>query len=121
MEAFSHLENEELKKYIYPRIERNLSKTVWEENLKVYHRMVAGLLESGRVDSPLWIKLEDYIMKNLGMEYSLKTITGIFSCFALAQRGSDVFFQMIQKAIYLGHWYAYDLKHSILPGYEQTG
>ena len=60
-------------------------------------------------------------MKNLGMEYSLKTITDIFTCYAQARRGSDVFFQMLQKAIYLGHWYYYDLKHKILPGYDQTG
>jgi hypothetical protein len=43
-------------------------------------------------------------MKNLGMEYSLKTITDIFTSYALAQKGTDVFYQMIQKAIYLGHW-----------------
>jgi|688.fasta_scaffold2760613_1 hypothetical protein len=60
-------------------------------------------------------------MKNLGMEYSLKVITDIFICYALARKGSDVFFQMIQKAIYLGHWYDYELKHKILPGYDQTG
>jgi len=46
-------------------------------------------------------------MRNLGMDYSLKTITDIFTAYALAQRGSDMFFQMIQKAIYLGHWYNY--------------
>ena len=60
-------------------------------------------------------------MKNLGIEYSLKTITDIFTCYALARRGSDVFFQMLQKAIYLGHWYSHELKHKILPGYDQTG
>jgi len=60
-------------------------------------------------------------MKNLGMEYSLKTITDIFTCYALARKGSDIFFQMIQKAIYLGHWYSYELKHKLLPGYDQTG
>jgi hypothetical protein len=41
--------------------------------------------------------------------------------YALAQKGTDVFYQMLQKAIYLGHWYDYDLKHKILPGYDQTG
>jgi|JI6StandDraft_1071083.scaffolds.fasta_scaffold329141_2 hypothetical protein len=42
-------------------------------------------------------------------------------CYALAGKGSDKFFQMIQKAIYLGHWYDYEVKHKILPGYDQTG
>ena len=60
-------------------------------------------------------------MRNLGMDYSLKTITDIFSAYALAHKGSDIFFQMIQKAIYLGHWYNYELKHRILPGYDQPG
>lgn len=60
-------------------------------------------------------------MKNLGMEYELKTLTDIFTCYAIAHKGSDQFFQMIQKAIYLGHWYNYELKHKILPGYNQTG
>jgi len=55
------------------------------------------------------------------MQYSLKTITDIFTCYALAGKGSDVFFQMLQKAIYLGHWYDFDIKHKILPGYDQTG
>ena len=55
------------------------------------------------------------------MEYSLKTLTGIFTSYALARKGSDIFFQQPQKAIYLGHWYNHDLKHKILPGYEQTG
>lgn len=55
------------------------------------------------------------------MEYSLKTLTDIFTCYALAHKGTDTFYQMIQKAIYLGHWYDYDLKHKILPGYDQTG
>lgn len=89
--------------------------------MKTYKRMVVGLLESGRVGSPLWDKLEDFIMRNLGMEYSLKTITDIFTSFALARKGSDTFFQMLQKAIYLGHWHDYELKHKILPGYDQTG
>lgn len=60
-------------------------------------------------------------MKNLGMDYSLKTITDIFTSYALAGRGTDVFYQMIQKAICLGHWYNYDFKHKILPGYDQNG
>lgn len=60
-------------------------------------------------------------MKNLSMEYSLKTITDIFISYALAQKGTDIFYQMIQKAIYLGHWYNYDYKHKILPGYDQPG
>ena len=55
------------------------------------------------------------------MEYSLKTITDVFVCFAMARKGSDKFFQMLQKAIYLGHWHDYEMKHKILPGYEQTG
>ena len=55
------------------------------------------------------------------MEYSLKTITDIFISYALAQKGTDVFYQMIQKAIYLGHWYDYDYKHKIVPGYDQPG
>lgn len=55
------------------------------------------------------------------MEYSLKTITDIFMCYSLAQKGSDQFYQMLQKAIYLGHWYNHDFKHRILPGYDQTG
>lgn len=55
------------------------------------------------------------------MDYSLKTITDIFISYALARKGSDRFFQMIQKAISLGHWYNYELKHKILPGYDQTG
>ena len=63
-----------------------------------------GLLESGRVESPLWDKLENMILRNLGMSYSLKTITDVFMCYALARKGSDMFFQMIQKVIYLGHW-----------------
>jgi hypothetical protein len=89
--------------------------------MKVYQRMVVGLLESGRVESPLWDRLEDLILKNLGMEYSLKTITDIFTCYALAQQGSHRFFQTVQKVIYLGHWFEYEFKHRILPGYDQTG
>ena len=86
-----------------------------------YQRITVGLLENQRFQSKLWDKLEDHILKNLSMEYSLKTITDIFTSYALAQKGSDVFYQMLQKTIYLGHWYAYDLKHTILPGYDQTG
>ena len=55
------------------------------------------------------------------MEYELRTITDIFVSYALAGKGSDKFFQMLQKVIYLGHWYNYELKHKILPGYEQPG
>lgn len=89
--------------------------------MKTYQRLVVGLLESGRIESPLWDRLEDFILKNLGMEYSLKSITDIFMCYALAKKGSDKFFQMLQKTIYLGHWYNYEIKHKILPGYDQTG
>lgn len=86
-----------------------------------YQRITSALLEGGRLESTLWDKLEDHILTNLGMEYSLKTITDIFSCYALAGKGSDVFFQQIQKAIYLGHWFNYDFKHKLLPGFSQTG
>lgn len=86
-----------------------------------YQRITVGLLENQRFESKLWDKLEDHILKNLGMEYSLKTITDIFTSYALAQKGSDTFYQMLQKAIYLGHWYSYEIKHKILPGYDQTG
>jgi hypothetical protein len=65
--------------------------------------------------------VEGHVLANLGMDYSLKTITDIFSCYALARQGSDVFFQMIQKAIYLGHWFNFDFKHKLLPGYNQPG
>jgi hypothetical protein len=35
--------------------------------MKTYQRMVVGLLESGRMKSPLWDRLEDLILRNLGM------------------------------------------------------
>ena len=57
------------------------------------------------------------MLTNLGMEYSLKTITDIFKAYALAGRGSDVFFQQLQKAIYLGHWNNRPINHQLLPGY----
>jgi hypothetical protein len=121
LEAFSFLQNEELKNEIYPRIERNLNITVWEFNMTYYQRITVGLLENQRFESTLWDKLEDHILKNLGMEYSLKTLTDIFISYAQAQKGSDVFYQMLQKSIYLGHWYGHDIKHRLLPGYDQTG
>jgi hypothetical protein len=44
LEAFTRLENQEAKNYIYPRIERNISITVWEFNMTVYQRIVVALL-----------------------------------------------------------------------------
>lgn len=51
LEAFTQLENEELKEYIYPRIERNLNITVWEFNMIYYKRITVGLLENHRFES----------------------------------------------------------------------
>jgi len=98
-----------------------LEITVWETNMTYYQRITTALFEGDRLESKLWDKIEGHVLTNLGMEYSLKTITDIFSCYALARKGSDVFFQMIQKAIYLGHWFNFDFKHKLLPGFNQTG
>ena len=85
--------------------------------MKVYQRVVKSLLEGGRMESKLWDQLEDYILRNLGMDYTLKTITDIFTCYALAKKGSNIFFQQIQKVIYLGHWNSNEIKQKLLPAH----
>ena len=57
LEAFTCLEDEQLKDYIYPRIERNVRITVWEINMIYYQRITTALLKANRLESELWDKL----------------------------------------------------------------
>jgi hypothetical protein len=56
--------------------------------MKYYERITECLVKAGRLEAPLWNKIEYHVMRNLDMEYSMGTILNIFLNFALANKGS---------------------------------
>jgi hypothetical protein len=60
-------------------------------------------VKAGRLESPLWHRLEYHILNNLSMTYSLKTVLDTFHNFALANKGSKEFYYALQLTIYKGH------------------
>lgn len=62
--------------------------TVWETNMIYYKRIVEALVSAGRLDSLLFIKIENHILNNLSMPYELPTIVDILHAYHRAGKGS---------------------------------
>ena len=103
MESFTDYPDEELRNQVYEKIERNVDLTIWEVNMNYYRRLLLSLLDAGRHKSPLWDKIEQHVIKNLGMDYSVRTFCDIFKAFALSHNGTEEFYEICQHVIYKGH------------------
>ena len=71
--------------------------------MKYYRRLVLSLLDAGRYESALWDKIEKHVVKNLGMDYSVRTFCDIFKAFAISHNGTEEFYEACQHVIYRGH------------------
>jgi hypothetical protein len=72
--------------------------------MNYYSRIAQALLTAGRLDSPLWARMETEILENLDMSYDTKTVADIFKAYALSRNGSNVFYQMMEKVLFQGHF-----------------
>ena len=77
---------------MYEKIERNLGLTLSDVNMSYYQRICLALLAANRVDSEMWEKLEEFVLRNLSMEYTPKMFMDIFKAFAISRNGSDTFY-----------------------------
>lgn len=67
---------------IFLKIERVLSITIWEVNMMYYKRILESLVKAKRNPPKLLSLLENHVLNNLSMEYSVFTIVDILFCFA---------------------------------------
>ena len=98
MEAFPPMNNQDSsqKERIYAKIERNMELTLSDVNMKYYERLSKALFKNERYRSKLWDKVEEYVIRNLGMDYDFKTFCEIFKAFALSHNGTLQFYEIGQ-------------------------
>lgn len=70
-----------------------------------YRRILQSLIKANRHPKPLIGQLENHILNNLSMEYSLETIIDIADCFVKLESGSEKFYMMLIHTMARGHMY----------------
>jgi hypothetical protein len=53
-----------------------------------YQRICNSLVEAGRERSPIWDRIEHFVIRNLGMPYKPQVFFDIFKAFAISHNGS---------------------------------
>ena len=90
---------------VYKSLERVTMITIWEVNMTYYQRIANALVGAGRSSPKLFQKLEYHILRNLDMEYELKTMLDILFSFAKSGNGSKEFYRDMQFIIFKGHMF----------------
>ncbi|EGR28799.1 hypothetical protein IMG5_168350 [Ichthyophthirius multifiliis] len=75
-----------------------------------YKRIAEGLANVNRFNPEIFGQIEHYVLRNLSMEYELKTIVDIVYAFGKGDMGSKIFYEAVQTTIFKGHF----LQRSVL-------
>lgn len=81
---------------LYEKVERIVDLTVWDQNMLDYKRVVEALAEVNRFEPAIFAKIEMYILRNMSLDYELKTIVDILYAFGK---------QLYKYIIFLSHSY----------------
>ena len=91
--------------YVYKRLERIVTITIWENNMLYYKRIAEALVVVNRFSSEVFFKLEHHIMNNLSMEYELETMVDILIAFSKSGNGTKNFYDSMQYVLVKGHMF----------------
>ncbi|KAL4468327.1 hypothetical protein ABPG72_010728 [Tetrahymena utriculariae] len=88
---------------LYEKLERIIDLTVWDQQMTDYKRIVEALAEVNRFEPTIFAKIEMYILRNMSLDYDLKTIVDILYAFGKGELGQKEFYDAVQITIYKGH------------------
>ncbi|EAR83095.1 hypothetical protein TTHERM_01015980 (macronuclear) [Tetrahymena thermophila SB210] len=89
--------------YLYEKLERIIDLTVWDQQMTDYKRVVEALAEVNRFEPAIFAKIEMYILRNMSLDYDIKTIVDILYAFGKGEIGQKEFYDAVQITIYKGH------------------
>ena len=92
---------------VYSKLERNITKTLWYEEMKVFNEIVTALVENGRYESGvLFNKVEYYMLSNLSEDFRVELFVDSVYKFMLAGKGSAQLYTYLQTAVATGFGYS---------------
>ena len=100
-----HFADQKFIDQVYKKLERLVVLTIWEVNMTYYKRISESLVQVNRFNPVVFDRLENHIMNNLSMEYSLNTMLDILYAFSVSGNGSIKFYNAMQYVLFNGHMF----------------